>query len=112
MPEIITVAPTAPLTGAKPEMVGVGNTVKLKALVTVTPLVVTSIGPVTAFKGTVVVMLVEFDEVTVAAVPLKETNGEPLKLVPEIITVAPTAPAGGLALVIVGVLSTVKLVAL
>lgn len=41
VPVIITVAPTAPLEGSKLEKVGVGNTLKPEALVTVTPLTVT-----------------------------------------------------------------------
>jgi hypothetical protein len=108
VPEIITVAPTAPLPGLKPDMDGVGNTVKLKELVIVIPLVVTVIGPVTALRGTVVVILVELEDITDATVPLNDTAGEPPKLVPEMITVAPTAALVGLALEMVGVGSTVK----
>ncbi len=108
VPEIITVAPTAPLPGLKPDMDGVGNTVKLKELFIVTPLVVTDIGPVTAPAGTKVVILVALEDITDADVPLKNTDGDGLKLVPEIITVAPTAPLVGLVFVMVGVGSTVK----
>jgi hypothetical protein len=108
VPEIVTVAPTAPLSGLKPVMVGVGNTVKFDALVMVTPLDPTEIGPFTAPAGTVVVMLVAFEEVTFAMPPLNETVGVPLKFVPEIITVAPIAPLIGLKPVIVGVSRTVK----
>lgn len=108
-PEMITVAPTAPLVGSNPEIDGEGNTVKLKALLIVIPLVVTEIGPVTAPGGTVVVILVALEEVTIAAVPLKDTEGEALKFVPEIITVAPMAPLVGLEFEIVGVGRTIKL---
>jgi hypothetical protein len=41
VPEIVTVAPTAPFDGENPVKVGVGKTVKLEALVNVTPLTVT-----------------------------------------------------------------------
>jgi hypothetical protein len=58
VPEIITEAPTAPLPGLKPVMVGEGRTVKLVALVIVTPPVVTSIVPDVAPTGTVVVIVV------------------------------------------------------
>jgi hypothetical protein len=108
VPEIVTVAPTAPLSGLKPVMLGVGNTVKFDELVMVIPLDPTEIGPFTAPAGTVVVMLVAFEEVTFAMPPLNETVGVPLKFVPEIITVAPIAPLIGLKPVIVGVSRTVK----
>lgn len=68
---MVTVAPTAPLVGAKPVIVGVGRTVKLEALVTVTPLEVTEMGPVAALAGTVTTMVVALEEVTVALIPLK-----------------------------------------
>jgi hypothetical protein len=41
VPVIVTLAPTAPLEGENPVSVGVGRTVKLDALVNVTPLTVT-----------------------------------------------------------------------
>jgi hypothetical protein len=112
IPEMVTVAPIAPLSGLKPEMVGVGRTVKLDELEMVTPLVVTVIGPVPAPTGTVVVMLDAFELVTMAGTPLKVTPGVPVKFVPVITTVAPTAPLAGLKFVMVGEANTVKLVAL
>jgi hypothetical protein len=115
VPERVTDAPTAPLIGVKPAMVGVGNRVKLVALVIVMPLAVTEIGPVAAPLGTVTVILVADEAVTTAGIPLNETtllDGVRSKFVPLIIMVAPTAPLAGLRLVIVGVGSTVKLVAL
>ena len=48
----------------------------------------------------------------VALVPLNCTAVAPVKLVPLIVTVVPTGPLVGVKLVIVGGLSTVKLVAL
>ena len=105
--------PTAPLGGLKLVMDGVGSTVKLDELVIVTPLVTTEIGPVKAFVGTVVVILVEFEDVTVAAIPLNDTTGEGRKFVPVMITVAPIAPPPkGLKLVIIGAGSTSKSFAL
>lgn len=100
--------PTAPPVGLKPVMDGVGNTVKLDELVIVTPLVTTEIGPSKAPAGTTVVILVASEDDTLAATPLNDTDGEPLKFVPEIITVAPTAPLTGLKPVMVGVARTIK----
>jgi hypothetical protein len=112
VPVIVTVAPTAPLDGLNPVIFGVGNTVKTDALVTVTPLVVTVIGPVVALAGTVTTILLAIELLTLARVPLNLTTGEVPKLVPKTVTVAPTAPFIGLKLVIVGDGTTVKLVAL
>jgi hypothetical protein len=109
VPVIITVAPTAPLVGVKFEMVGVGKTVKLEP-VNVSPLDSTVMFPVPAPTGTVVVMEVASDDVIEAVVPLNFTTGLPSKLVPEIITVAPTAPLVGVKFEMVGVERTVKLV--
>ena len=50
--------------------------------------------------------------VKVALVPLNRTTVAPVKLVPLIVTVAPTGPLVGEKLVIVGGLTTVKLLAL
>jgi hypothetical protein len=110
-PVIVTVAPTAPLLGVKLEIDGIGNTIKLVPLKTVTPFTVKEIKPVPAPTGTVVVMLLEVDAVTSAATPLNLTSlvaGVVLKLFPEIIMVAPTAPDVGLNPVMLGVGSTVK----
>ncbi len=114
VPEIITVAPTAPLVGLKLVIVGVGSTLKLDPLVMVTPLVVTVIGPSLAPTGTKVVMLVAIEDVTDAITPLNLTVGvgDVLKFVPDIVTVAPMAPLFGVKLVIMGVANTVKLAAL
>ncbi len=115
VPEMVTVAPTAPLAGAKLLRVGVGNTVKFVALLIVTPLTDTEIGPVAAPDGTMAVMVVGVEEITWATTPLNETMllvivG--LKLVPEIVMVAPADPLSGLMLVIVGEGNMVKSVAL
>ena len=92
-------------------------TVKLVALVPVTPPTVTVIAPVVAPEGTEVVILVAVLAVTVAVVPLNFTvlfAGVALKFVPVIVTEVPTAPLVGVKLVMVGVeaVVTVKLVAL
>lgn len=111
VPEMVTIAPTAPLVGVKPVIVGVGSTVKLDPVVTVTPLTVTEMGPEVAPAGTVTVRLVVVATVTTAWVPLNLTTlftAVVLKFVPEITTVAPMAPLVGLKLVIVGDPGTVK----
>lgn len=111
-PVIITVAPIDPLAGLKPDINGEGNTVKLDELFTVTPLAVTVISPVVAPAGTVVVMEVAVEAVTVALVPFMVTAGDAPKLVPVMITFAPTAPLAGLNPVMVGAGKTVKFEAL
>lgn len=106
VPVIVTTVPIVPIVGVKLINVGVGRTVKISALVNVMPLTVTEIGPVVAPVGTVVVILVGEDATTVEMVPLKRTifsEGELLKFVPVMTTVAPTAPLVGLKLSNVGV---------
>lgn len=111
VPVIMTVAPTAPPDGLKPVIVGEGKIVKLVELVPVTPLTVTEIGPVDVPEGTVAVMVVAVDAVTVAATPLKNSTlllaGVVLKFVPVITIEAPTAALIGLKLVMIGV-GTIK----
>jgi hypothetical protein len=108
-----TVAPIAPLVGFRLVIVGVGRTVNIGP-VTVTPPVVTEIVPLDAPTGTVVVMLVVVEDVTVAVMLLLNFTrllaGVALNPVPVIVTLAPTAPLVGLKLVMVG--NTVKLVEL
>lgn len=72
-PVIVTVAPIAPLVGEKLINNGVCNTVKTEVLVTVSPFTVIEIAPVVAPAGTVVVMLVAVEAVTIASVPLNLT---------------------------------------
>ncbi len=114
MPVIFTIEPTMPITGLKPEINGVGITVKLIALITVTPLDITEIFPVDAPAGTLVVIVVEVDSVIRAVTPLNFTTfpDDVLKSVPVIITSAPIAPLTGLKSVMVGVGKIVKAVAL
>jgi hypothetical protein len=109
VPVIVTVAPTAPLVGDR--LVIAGITVKLLPLL-FTPLANTTTLPVVAPLGTVVLILVALQLVTVAAVPLKLTVPLPCvepKFVPVIVTAAPTAPLVGDKLVILGADTTVKL---
>src|SRR5437879_769979 len=87
-------------------------TVKLLALVAVPPGVVTLNGPVAAPAGTVAVIAVAEFTVKPALVPLNRTAVAPVKFAPLIVTLVPTGPLLGVKLVIVGGLSTVKLLAL
>lgn len=112
VPVMITVEPSAPALGVKPEIVGVGNTVKLVILSISIPTVVILIFPVVAPTGTVVIIRPASEEVTVAATSLKKTDGAGPKLLPVMVTVAPTAPLVGLKLAITGVGNTVKTLAL
>jgi hypothetical protein len=112
VPLIVTLVPASPLVGVKPVIVGGLRTVKFVALVAVPPGVVTLSGPVVAAAGTVAVIAVAEVTVNKALVPLNRTRVAPLKFVPVIVTVAPTAPLVGEKLVIVGGLTTVKLLAL
>ncbi len=112
VPEMVTGVPIAPLSGSNSTNVGVSSTVKFVLLDMVTPLTIIEIGPVNAFTGTVVFMLVVVDEFMVAGIPLNATEGVVLKFVPEIITIAPSEPLEGLKPVIVGVDKTTKLLEL
>jgi hypothetical protein len=100
-----------PDVGERLEMVGAATTVKRLPLLA-TPPTVTTTFPVVVPVGTVVAMLVALQLVTVAVVPLNLTVLVPCvapKFVPVIVTEAPTAPALGERLAIVGVVATVKL---
>lgn len=112
LPLIVTVAPTAPDTGLKSEIEGEGKTVKFVALTRAIPLVVKDILPVVAPAGTVVVIVVASEVITVAGVPLNASAVIVLKLLPLIVTDALSAPLDGVNPDSVGVGNTVKLVAL
>lgn len=95
-PETMTVVPGGPLVGMKLEIVGVArNAALLKSL----PLgVTTSIFPVNAFAGTVVVISVPpATTVNFAGVPSNVTLEAPVKLVPSMVTALPTLPDVGIA---------------
>ncbi len=105
VPVIVTDAPTPPDVGDRFVMLGAGTTVKLTPLVA-TPLTVTTTLPVVAPVGTGTTMLVSFQLVGVAAFPLNFTVLVPCvepKLVPVIVTDAPTAPEAGDKLVTLGI---------
>src|SRR6266849_4028349 len=106
---MVTAAPTAPVVIDRLVMLGVATTVKLELLLA-TPLAFTTTFPVVAPLGTVTPMLVALQLLTVAVVPLKVTELLPWlapKLVPVMVTAAPTAPVVTERLVILG--ATVKL---
>ena len=107
VPVIDTLVPTGPLVGVNEEIVGAAGgvvvTVKAIVLVPVPPLVVTAIGPVVASLGTVAVIAVSEPTENVGAVtPLKVILLAPLKPVPTIDTLVPTAPLVGVNDEIVG----------
>ena len=91
---IVTAAPTAPEVTDRLVMLGAGTTVKLTPLLAWLDTVTTTF-PVVAPPGTVAVMLDEAHAVTDAVVPLNLTVLLPCeepKVVPVIVTAAPTAP--------------------
>ncbi len=113
VPVMVTAVPTAPLPGVKLLMVGVVVlavvTVKLLDDVPVFVPTITVTFPVVAPVGTVVVIDVEVEAVTVAATPLNFTillASNVLKLVPVMVTAVPTAPLVGVKPVTVGVGTT------
>jgi hypothetical protein len=79
----------------EPKAKGAVVTAKLDALVAVPSSVVTTMGPVIAPAGTVVVTVPELLTVNVAALPPNETAVAPVKFVPVIVTPVPTAPITG-----------------
>jgi hypothetical protein len=93
-------------------IIGGLETVKLLALLAVPTEVVTLIGPVIAPAGTVAVIAVAEFTVKLALVPLNITAVAPVKFVPLIVTLVPTAPLLGVKLVTVGGLETVTVTGL
>src|SRR6266480_2841072 len=102
VPLIVTLVPTGPLPGVKLVIVGGLITVKLPALLAVPSEVVTLIGPLETPAGTVAVIAVAELTVKLALTLLNSTAVAPLKLVPLIVTLAPTGPLPGVKLVMVG----------
>lgn len=90
-PEMVTTVPTGPLGGLK--VLTFGTTLNDTMVANVPLGVATFTRPVLAPEGTVAVIAVpvEFTE-KVAAVPLKVTLVDPVRLVPRIVMVAPTLP--------------------
>jgi hypothetical protein len=92
VPIIVTVEPGSAPVGLIFEIVGVASTSK-PAIDTVTPLVVTVMGPSVAPEGTVAVSDVGEDNTTLVEVTLLNfTTAGAVKLVPVIVITAPTAP--------------------
>ena len=91
---------------------GVQTNVNDPLLVAVPPPVVTEIGPLVTFVGTVAVICVELFTTNVAGVPLNETALTPAKFVPVMVTLAPGPPLVGAKFVIVGTEATKHLPAL
>ena len=108
---IVTGVPAGPEVGLRLVIVGTGRTVNATALLC-TPATVTTTLPVVAPLGTKATMLVAFQAVIVdAAIPLKVTVLVPCdepKLVPAMVTPAPTGPEAGVRLLIFGGGTTVK----
>jgi hypothetical protein len=110
LPLTVTDSPTGPEFGERRLIVGDPRTVKVTALLG-TPSDVTTIPPVVAPAGTGTTIEVALQEVGVAEVPLKVIVLLPCvapKLVPVRLTVAPTTPATGERVAILGVGRTVK----
>jgi hypothetical protein len=103
VPVIVTTVPTRPLSGVKPFIVGGATIVKGLALVAVPPGVVTTIGPVVAFAGTVAVICDGDLTLNEALTPLKVTFVVPERFVPLMVTDVPVVPLVGVKLEIVGV---------
>ncbi len=92
VPVIITVVPVVPVAGEKAVTVG-ANTVKITEEVTVPPGVVTDTVPVAPPLATTAVMLVALTTLKdVTATPPSFTAVAPVKLVPVMVIVEPTAP--------------------
>ena len=112
-PVIVTAAPTPPEVGDRLEMFGGGITVNVIPLLVI-PLAVTATGPVVAPVGTCAVIEVLLQVlIVVAAAPSKLT--EPCvvpKLVPAIVTAAPTPPEDGDRLLMLGGGITVNVIPL
>jgi len=110
-PAMATSAPTAPLVGERVVMLGAGTTVKVDPLLATPPAAVTTTLPVVAPLGTVAVMLLAPQMVTVALTPLKVTPPLPWvapKFVPAITMDDPTAPVFGVNDVMLGTAVTVN----
>src|SRR5437763_11799880 len=80
----------------------VGTTLLLASPARRSSALVTVIGPVVAPAGTVAVTAVSVTVPTTAGMPLKATAVVSARLVPLIVTLAPTAPLVGVKLVILG----------
>ena len=108
----VTVIPTAPNVGFKPEMFGGPGTVNTTPLLDVVPAVTTT-GPVVAPAGTTATIPPGPHPEVVAGTPLKVTvPGDVPKSPPVIVTIVPTGPKMGEMLNIEGTFVTEKLTGL
>jgi hypothetical protein len=115
-PAIVIELPTAPCVGVRLVMLGVASTLKLLPLLATLETVTTTL-PVVVPVGTVVTILVALQQVpqTVAVLPLNFIVLVPWldpKLVPVMVTEAPTAPDAGLRVVIAGAVAAALLAAI
>ena len=101
LPVMVTAVLAAPLLGVNEVMIGAGMKVKVPLLVAVPPGVVTVIAPVAPLP-TVALMVVEVTVNEAAAVPPNFTAVAPVKLLPVMVTTAPTGPLPGVNEVMVG----------
>lgn len=111
LPEMMTVAIGSALVGFRPVMLGGIRTVNVTPLLATNPAAVTMTFPVVAPVGTVAVMLVALQPLTVAVVPLNLTKPLPCdvpKLEPAMVTLEPTVPEFGLRLLMLGAAVTVN----
>ncbi len=109
LPVMVTTVPTGPLVGVKEVITGTTVTTKLDELVAVPAGLVTWIAPDCAPVGTVAVICVLEFTVKLAAVPAKVTAVVPVKLLPVMVTLAPTGPFVGVKEVMEGATITTKL---
>ena len=101
VPLMVMLAPDAPDVGVNDVMVGAGI-VKLAALVAVPPGVVTATVPEVPLPTLAIMVVALVTEKELAVVPPNVTAVAPVRLVPVIVTVAPTLPVVGVKEVIVG----------
>lgn len=114
VPLMVTVAPIGAVAGERLEIFGGPGLTKSTPLLGV-PEIVATTDPVVALVGTIAVMLVALQLVTLASNPLNVTAllpWEAPKSAPEITTEVPAGPIVGNKLKIVGTFKTVKLTAL
>jgi hypothetical protein len=104
VPVNVTLDPSTPPTGLKPDTVGAGGpvTVNVPLLVAVPPGVVTLHGPEEPPTGTMAVICVAEFTMNAAALEPRLTEVAPVKFVPVSVTVDATEPLDGLKLVSVG----------
>jgi hypothetical protein len=107
LPSMVTTVLTGPEGGVKLVTAGVGITVKSVELEPVPTGLVTAILPLAARVGTMAVIRVLLSTLNVEEVPLKVTLLASAKLVPVIVTVAPSGPEVGVKLVTVGAVGDV-----